>query len=219
MQISALALDAGPAKEPILVLATGAAAARIFFSAASLPTLLIITPVAVVGPLWALNSDPKTESLGHLSLAGLSLAMALSLILNRLLRRQFALAKEREALIGDRDRSLDEATRLAKSKSDLIATLSHEIRNGLSVVTHVLAATAGAGGRSAPSREQIVAALAASQDLHRRCQRDPGQRNGRGRPTESRSGGVRSGRPGAGNRPPPSPSGGGQGTGAVGARR
>src|SRR5260221_638755 len=57
------------------------------------------------------------------------------------------------------------AVKLAHSKSDLIATLSHEIRNGLTGVAHVLAAAAGQNGRAAPSREQLAAALAAANDL------------------------------------------------------
>ncbi len=57
------------------------------------------------------------------------------------------------------------AERAARSKSDIVATLSHEIRNGLTGVTHVLAAAAGKGGRAAPSREQLNAALDAAQDL------------------------------------------------------
>jgi signal transduction histidine kinase/ActR/RegA family two-component response regulator len=164
-QISVLALGAGGARESMLLLAAGAAAACVFFSAASLPVLLIVSPVALLPPLWALTVDPATESMGHITLAAFALTLALSLILNRLLRRQFALAEDREGLIADRDRSLDEARRLAKSKSDLIATLSHEIRNGLSVITHVLAAAAGAGGRSAPSRDQLTAALGSAEDL------------------------------------------------------
>jgi CheY-like chemotaxis protein len=60
---------------------------------------------------------------------------------------------------------LEAAERAARSKSDIVATLSHEIRNGLTGVTHVLAAAAGKGGRAAPSREQLNAALDAAQDL------------------------------------------------------
>ena len=52
---------------------------------------------------------------------------------------------------------LDFAEKLAQSKSDLVSTLSHEIRNGLTGVAHVLAAAAGQNGRAAPSREQAPA--------------------------------------------------------------
>ena len=90
--------------------------------------------------------------------------MALSLILNRLLRHQFALSAEHEQLVEDRARSLEQAETLAKSKSDLLATLSSEIRNGLTGATHVLAAAVG-GGRTAPSRDQLTAALGATEEL------------------------------------------------------
>ena len=57
------------------------------------------------------------------------------------------------------------ARRLAKSKSDIVATLTHEILIGLSGVAHVLAGALGAGSRGAPSREQLKAALHAAHDL------------------------------------------------------
>src|SRR5690606_11184996 len=102
---------------------------------------------------------------GTLVLSASALAMALALILNRHLRQHFALALEREGLIVEREGALNETRRLAKSKSDILATLSHEIRNGLSGVAHVLAGALGAGSRGAPSRDQLKAALAAARDL------------------------------------------------------
>ena len=163
-QITVVALGAGPAREPLLLLATGGAAACIFFSSPNMAALLIVTPAAAAAPLLALYSDASTQGMGKLALGGIALVMALSLILNRLLRRLFALASEHDVLIEERARSLDEAERLAKSKSDLVSTLSHEIRNGLTGVAHTLGA-AGAGGRSAPTREQLSAALGSAQDL------------------------------------------------------
>lgn len=164
-QIAAVGAGAGLARDEILMMATGAAAACIFFSAPLLPALLIVTPAAAAAPLLYLFADPKSAPLGRVALGGVALVMALSLIMNRLLRRQFALAAEREQLIEARAQSLERAERLAKSKSNLLATLSHEIRNGLTGAAHVLAAAAGAGGRSAPSREQLTAALGAAEDL------------------------------------------------------
>jgi signal transduction histidine kinase/CheY-like chemotaxis protein len=162
-QIAALGLHAGPASESILLLAAGAAAACVFFSAPSLPALLIVGPAAAAGPLLALYAVPSSRQLGRLSLGGIALVMALSLILNRLLRGQFALAAEREVLVEERARSLARAESLSKSKSDLIATLSDEIRNGLTGVAHVLAAACD--GRAPPSRQQLNIALASAQDL------------------------------------------------------
>jgi signal transduction histidine kinase/AmiR/NasT family two-component response regulator len=165
LQTSYFALGAGPYAETLLVLCAGAAAGVIFFSSPSLPSLLLVGPVAAAGPIIGLRSDPDTAWTGLLVLCGSALALALALILNRHLREHFTLNLERDGLIEDRELALKEARRLAKSKSDIVATLSHEIRNGLSGVAHVLAGALGAGSRGAPSREQLKAALHAARDL------------------------------------------------------
>jgi len=163
-QITVVAVGAGPAREPLLLLATGGAAACIFFSAPNLAALLIITPAAATAPILALQAGGST--LGRLALGGIALVTALSLILNRLLRRTFALTNAHEALIEARARSLGESEQLAKTKSDLISTLSREIRTGLTGIADTLsAAGAGAGGRSTPTREQLAAALGSAQEL------------------------------------------------------
>lgn len=164
-QLAAFALSAGPAREPILLLAVGAAAVLFFFTCPSLPNLLIVAPAAAGAPLAALYAGDHGRSLAGIAWAAIALSMALALMTNRILRRQFAMSSERERLISSRAASLAEAQILAKSKSDILATLSHEIRNGLTGVTHVLAAAAGSGGRAAPSREQLSAALGAAHDL------------------------------------------------------
>jgi len=164
-QIAAIGVNAGPAREGMEMLAVGGAAACIFFSAPYLPALLIVGPAACAAPLIGLYTDEAARPMARLALGALALIMALSLIFNRLLRRQFALAAEREQLTEDRARSLRQAEILARSKSDLIATLSHEIRNGLTGVTHVLAAATASSGRSGPSREQMAAALTSARDL------------------------------------------------------
>lgn len=164
-QIAAFAEGAGPAREALLMVSVAGAVACFFFTSPWLAALLIVGPAAAAAPLFGLLRHPDSQAEGLLAWGALALTMALCLILNRLLRGQFALAAEREALIGERATSLDKAERLARSKSDIVATLSHEIRNGLTGVTHVLAAAVGQGGRAAPSREQLCAALDAAQDL------------------------------------------------------
>jgi len=165
VQMSAFAEGAGPARETLLLLAAAAGMVCIFFAAPVLPCLMVVAPVAAAGPLVALFSRPESRSAGVMAWGGLALAMAMAMIFNRMLRRQHALAVAHEALIEERLRVLEAAERTARSKSDIVATLSHEIRNGLTGVTHVLAAAAGKGGRAAPSREQLNAALDAAQDL------------------------------------------------------
>jgi len=164
-QMAAFADHAGPARPTLLMMAVGAAVICLFFTTPLLPSLLIVGPAAMAGPLIALLSHRDTSSLAQAAWGAFALASMLSLILNQNLRRQFSLAAEREQLARERAASLEEAERLARSKSDLIATLSHEIRNGLTGVAHVLAAAAGQGGRAQPSREQSAAALAAANDL------------------------------------------------------
>ena len=165
LQTSYFAEGSGLLREVLLVLCAGGAVGVIFFSSPSLPCLLLVGPAAALGPIVALRNNPETAQTGLLVLCGSALAMALALILNRHLRSHFALALEREGLLVEREGTLNETRKLAKSKSDILATLSHEIRNGLSGVAHVLAGALGAGSRGAPSREQLKAALAAARDL------------------------------------------------------
>ncbi|UTP41259.1 ATP-binding protein [Phenylobacterium sp. LH3H17] len=164
-QMSAFADGAGLAREPLLLMSLAAAIVVIFFAASWLPSLLILGSAAVAGPLFFLFSRPETRELANIAWGAVALALALALIVNRILRSQFALAVEREVLIADRAGMVDAANKLARSKSDLVATLSHEIRNGLTGVAHVLSAAVGHNGRSAPSREQLAAALDAANDL------------------------------------------------------
>src|SRR5580704_6189671 len=164
-QMAAFADHAGPARETLLLLTVGAAVICLFYTTPYLPCLMLVGPAAMAGPLIALLARPESTGLAQTAWAAFALASMLSLILNQNLRRQFALSAEREQLARERAASLEEAERLARSKSSLIATLSHEIRNGLTGVAHVLAAAAGHGGRAAPSREQSAAALAAANDL------------------------------------------------------
>jgi two-component system, sensor histidine kinase len=165
VQITMLGLGAGPARDTLLLLAAAGAVICTFFSVPSLPTLLIVAPSASAAPILALYARESSRPTGELVLAAIALVMALSLILNRLLRGLFILAGDRERLIDERAQSLQQARKLAQSKSDLVATLSNEIRTGLSGVADVLAAAAGAGGRTAPSREQLTAAMGSAHDL------------------------------------------------------
>jgi signal transduction histidine kinase/ActR/RegA family two-component response regulator len=164
-QMAAFADHAGPARETLLLMAVGAAVICLFFTAPSLPSLIIVGPTAMAGPLIALLSKSQTTGVAQTAWGAFALASMLALILNQNLRRQFVLAAEAERLARERAASLEEAERLGRSKSALISTLSHEIRNGLTGVAHVLAAAAGQGGRAQPSREQSAAALAAANDL------------------------------------------------------
>ena len=162
-EIALFAAFAGPVRPVLLAMDVAAAVACLFFTSPWLLGLLLTFPLAASAPVlaFALTGDKPGAAA---ALGAVFFAMALCMIVNRILRRQFALAAERERLMGERASSLHDAERLATSKSQILATLSHEIRNGLSGVTHVLAAAAN-GGRSAPSRDQLAAALQATNEL------------------------------------------------------
>ncbi len=163
-QLAVFADGAGPAREMLELLALAAAILCVTFTAPWLPSLLIVAPAALAGPLLALILGAGGRPVAPLALGAAALALAVALTVNRILRGQFALAAEREALIAERAEQAESARRLARSKSDLVSTLSDEIRNGLVGVAHLLASAAG-NGRAAPSRQQVAAALEAVNDL------------------------------------------------------
>jgi two-component system, sensor histidine kinase len=165
MQIAAFAAGAGPLRETLLMISLAAGIMCLVFTAPWLPSLLLVGVAAVAGPLAALTWSSNNPDATHLAWGGTALAFALALMVNRILHKQFGLAAEREGLMAERAEQAEAARRLARSKSDLVATLSDEIRNGLTGVAHVLAAAAGRGGRAAPSREQLAAGLDAVNEL------------------------------------------------------
>jgi signal transduction histidine kinase len=164
-QIAVFADGAGPVRETLLEAALAAAMICTFFASVWLPSLLVVAPVAVAGPLIAFFARPESRGAGQVAWGATALALALGLLVNQILRRQFTLAAEREGLVAESAQQAATAGRLARSKSDLVSALSSEVRNGLTGVAHVLAAAAGRGGRAAPSREQLNAALDATGDL------------------------------------------------------
>ncbi|MDB5425081.1 MAG: sensor histidine kinase/response regulator, partial [Phenylobacterium sp.] len=85
-QSAAFADGAGPAREPLLLASLSAAAVCMVFTAPWLPSLLIVAPAAFAGPLIALFSRPESRSLAQLSWGGVALALALALLVNRILR-------------------------------------------------------------------------------------------------------------------------------------
>jgi CheY-like chemotaxis protein len=148
---------AGAPRETLLLMAVGAAMICVVFTAPWLPSLLIVAPAALAAPLVALFARPEDLPVARLALAAAALSLALALLVNRILRAQYALIAEREVLIAERAEQAEAARRFARVKADLVDTLSDELRDGLTGVAHVLAAAAR--GRAAPSRQQVGVAL------------------------------------------------------------
>lgn len=163
-QLAVFAHFAGPARETLLLLTLGAAMICVVFTAPWLSSLLVVAPAAFAGPLVALFLHAEDLPTARLGLAATALSLALALLVNRILRTQYALAAELETLMAERAAQAEAARRLARAKSDLVSTLSDEIRHGLTGVAHVLASAADRR-RAAPSRQQVSAALDAVNDL------------------------------------------------------
>jgi CheY-like chemotaxis protein len=161
-QVTVFSEGAGPVRATLLLLTLGAAVICVVFTTPWLPSLLIVAPVALAGPVIALELGANPQ-IGHLALAAAALSLALALLVNRILRRQFELAAEREALLSERAEQAEAARRFARVKADLVDTLSDELRDGLTGVAHLLAAAAR--GRAAPSRQQVGVALDAVNEL------------------------------------------------------
>jgi CheY-like chemotaxis protein len=161
--VAAFAHFAGPARETLLLLSLGAAMICIAFTTPWLPSLLIVAPAALTGPLAALFLHPEDAPTARLGLAATALALAIALLVNRIMRAQYALAAEREQLLSERAEQAEAARKFARVKSELADTLSEELRDGLTGVAHVLATAAR--GRAAPSRGQIGVALDAVNEL------------------------------------------------------
>src|SRR5580704_8932753 len=94
-QMAAVANQAGPARDTLLLLSVGAAVICLFFTTPSLPSLLIVGPTAMAGPLIALLSRSQSAGQAQVAWGAFALASMLSLVLNQNLRRQFALSAER----------------------------------------------------------------------------------------------------------------------------
>lgn len=164
-EIAIFAAGSGPAREPLLAMALAAAAVVTFFAAPSLPCLLLVGPAAFAGPLIALLWTGGGGPLAVAALSASALALALALLVNRILRRQFALVAETERLARQSAAALAKAEGEAAARSLLLATLSQDVRSGLSAIAQVL--SAAVEGRSNPSREQMNAALASTTQMLR----------------------------------------------------
>ncbi len=134
-QAAAFADGAGPMREVLLMLATAAAVICIFFTSPWLPSLLVVGAAAAAGPLIALFASPNSQGAATLAWGGVALAFALALMLNRVLRRQFAMAIERE-----------EIERLAKDRDDEQSILDRNVYARLKEMLFGKAATAGPKG-------------------------------------------------------------------------
>ncbi|MFT4089427.1 MAG: ATP-binding protein [Asticcacaulis sp.] len=162
MVISLNVIDSGPSAVVFLIVCAGAAAGIIFFSAPILIFLLTLGPLAMAGPIIALHSlatDSDGQQLAHLVTAGLSLALAFGLVLNRHLREHYLLEHRQLELSLDREAMLRTRDELSHAQMSLMRTLSDEVVSGMRGLEQTLTQSLSLLARAPTPKKQIEQAL------------------------------------------------------------
>jgi len=150
--ISLTAAGGGPGADVLLMICAGAAVGIIFFSAPVLLYLLTLGPLAVAGPIFAMQALHEEGIAAQLMSGGLVLALAMGVMLNRHMRDHYLL--QFEALEAARAREGITAGKVA-----LMETLSREIKTGLSSVERSLSQGLGLLTRAPAPRQHVETAL------------------------------------------------------------
>lgn len=160
--ISLNVAGSGPAAIVFLIVCAGAAAGIIFFSAPILIFLLTLGPMAMAGPIIALHTLPAgdgAKSLAHLVTAGLSLALAFGLVLNRHLREHYLLEYRQLKLSLDREQMLKTRDELSHAQMALMQTLSHEVASAMRGLELTLSQSLSLLARAPAPKKQVEQAL------------------------------------------------------------
>ncbi|MDC7683885.1 HAMP domain-containing sensor histidine kinase [Asticcacaulis sp. BYS171W] len=131
LSLSLTALTGGNSAHIFVLICAGAAVGVIFFSAPVLLYLLTLAPLAMIGPIIALHLMDGYVELANLVSAGLVLALAFGLILNRHLQEHYRLEFNQLRLSQDREAALSARDALTHSQMALMQTLSREVTTGL----------------------------------------------------------------------------------------
>ncbi|UDF04474.1 HAMP domain-containing sensor histidine kinase [Asticcacaulis sp. AND118] len=131
-------IGAGAAAQVFATICAGAAVGVIFFSAPVLLFLLTLAPLAMAGPILALNlTHPEGQWTGLVT-GGLAMALALGLIMNRHLQEHYRLAFEQLRTAQERETALTARDALTRDQMALMQTLSREVATGLRSVEQTL---------------------------------------------------------------------------------
>ncbi|MDI7774939.1 hybrid sensor histidine kinase/response regulator [Asticcacaulis sp. EMRT-3] len=117
--------------EMLLMICAGTAAGIIFFSAPVLICLLILGPLAMAGPLLALQTFPHDPQITQIMTGGLALALAMGFVLNRHMQEHYLLEHGQLELAREREMARTEAQAQTEARMALMETLSREVQTGL----------------------------------------------------------------------------------------
>lgn len=131
-------IGGGQAAQVFATICAGAAVGIIFFSAPVLLFLLTLAPLAMAGPILALNLTHPDGAWTGLITGGLAMALALGLIMNRHLQEHYQLAFAQLCTLEEREAALTARDALTRDQMALMQTLSREIATGLRSVDQTL---------------------------------------------------------------------------------
>ena len=157
--ISLCASQAGPAAEPLVMVCAGAAVGVIFFSSPVLLTLLILGPLAAIGPILASQALHANADFSHLMTGGMALALAMGFVLNRHMREHYRLQHRQMELANEREAARAATDTVNTARMALMETLQREVQTGLKGVENSLLQGLNHLTRAPAPRSHVDAAL------------------------------------------------------------
>ena len=157
--ISLCAALTGSAAESLVMVCAGAAVGIIFFSSPVLLSLLILGPLAAVGPIVASQVLRPNADFSHLMTGGMALAMAMGFVLNRHMREHYRLQHRQMELAGEREAARAATDAVNAARMALMETLQREVQTGLKGVENSLLQGLNHLTRAPAPRSHVDAAL------------------------------------------------------------
>lgn len=157
--ITLSAATAGLGAQMFLMVCAGAAVGIIFFSAPVLIHLLILGPIAVAGPIFAIQGLHQGPELSRMMTGGLALALAMGFVLNRHMREHYLLQHRQLELAGEREAARAATDTLNDAKLALMETLQREVQTSLKGLEQNLMQCLTHLARAPTPRQYIDAAL------------------------------------------------------------
>ncbi|ESQ74020.1 ATP-binding protein [Asticcacaulis sp. AC402] len=157
--IALSAATAGPGAQMFLMVCAGAAVGIIFFSAPVLLHLLILGPVAISGPILALQMLHEAPETSQLMTGGLVLALAMGVVLNRHMRENYLLQLRQDEIAAEREAARAATDDVKEARLALMETLQREVQTSLKGLEQNLAQSLTHLSRAPAPRHYVEAAL------------------------------------------------------------
>ncbi|ESQ88517.1 hybrid sensor histidine kinase/response regulator [Asticcacaulis benevestitus] len=149
----------GQHNEFMLMICGGAAVGVIFFCAPVLLFLLILGPIAVAGPIFAMYHLHPGGELSQFMTGGMALTLAMGFVLNRHMQEHYLLQHGQLEAASERESARAEAHALNDAKMALMETLSREVQTGLTGIEQNLLQGLTHLSRAPAPRQYVDAAL------------------------------------------------------------